>query len=104
MFLIRLIVCVEYVGLSLSYGLPLNSVLYYAVYLGCMLENKMVSVERIKQFINIPSEAPWRKPDSSVSPNWPNRGDIKIRDLKVFLSCMRYMFACTHFLQVSQTL
>ncbi|KAL8481532.1 hypothetical protein ACS0TY_027874 [Phlomoides rotata] len=82
-FLPSSIIKPEYVGLSLSYGLPLNAVLYYAVLLGCMLENKMVSVERIKQFIDIPSEAPWRKPGSPASPDWPNRGDIKIRDLKV---------------------
>lgn len=86
----KLVVCVEYVGLSLSYGLPLNSVLYYAVLLGCMLENKMVSVERIKQFINIPSEAPWTIPDSSASPDWPNRGDINIRDLKVCICSRLY--------------
>ncbi|KAK4405561.1 ABC transporter C family member 4 [Sesamum angolense] len=73
----------EYVGLSLSYGLPLNSVLYWTIYLGSVLENRMVSVERIKQFINIPSEAAWRKPDSPPSPDWPNRGEIEIKNLQV---------------------
>lgn len=71
----------EYVGLSLSYGLPLNSVLYWAVYLGSFLENRMVSVERIKQFINIPSEASWRSKEDS--PDWPNHGDIEIKNLQV---------------------
>ncbi|KAG8369948.1 hypothetical protein BUALT_Bualt14G0066300 [Buddleja alternifolia] len=73
----------EYVGLALSYGLPLNSVLYWTVYLGSFLENRMVSVERIKQFINIPSEASWRKSDSPASPDWPIRGEIEIKDLQV---------------------
>lgn len=73
----------EYVGLSLSYGLPLNSVLYWTIYLGSVLENRMVSVERIKQFINIPSEAAWRKADSAPSPDWPNRGEIEIKNLQV---------------------
>ncbi|KAL0414738.1 UNVERIFIED_CONTAM: ABC transporter C family member 14 [Sesamum radiatum] len=73
----------EYVGLSLSYGLPLNSVLYWTIYLGSVLENRMVSVERIKQFINIPSEAAWRKPDSPPSPDWPSRGEIEIKNLQV---------------------
>ncbi|KAK6161163.1 hypothetical protein DH2020_004544 [Rehmannia glutinosa] len=73
----------EYVGLSLSYGLPLNSVLYWTVYFGSFLENRMVSVERIKQFINIPSEAAWRKADFLASPDWPNRGEIEIKDLQV---------------------
>ncbi|KAK6138942.1 hypothetical protein DH2020_027323 [Rehmannia glutinosa] len=73
----------EYVGLSLSYGLPLNSVLYWTVYFGSFLENRMVSVERIKQFINIPSEAAWRNADFLASPDWPNRGEIEIKDLQV---------------------
>ncbi|KAK4407016.1 ABC transporter C family member 4 [Sesamum angolense] len=32
----------ENVGLALSYGLSLNSVLYWAIYMSCFLENKMV--------------------------------------------------------------
>ncbi|KAL5704701.1 ABC transporter C member 14 [Ranunculus cassubicifolius] len=47
----------EYVGLSLSYGLSLNGVLFWSTYMSCLVENRMVSVERIKQFISIPTEA-----------------------------------------------
>ncbi|XP_073302739.1 ABC transporter C family member 14-like [Primulina huaijiensis] len=71
------------VGLSLSYGLSLNSVLYWAVYLSCFLENKMVSVERIKQFTVIPSEAEWRRKDVFPPPNWPIRGNIELKNLQV---------------------
>lgn len=49
----------------------------------CFVENRMVSVERIKQFIRIPSEAAWRKTESLPSPNWPDHGDIEIKDLQV---------------------
>lgn len=73
----------EYVGLALSYGLPLNVLLYYVIYLACNLENKMVSVERIKQFISIPSEAAWTKPDSQPPSNWPHHGDIEVEDIQV---------------------
>ncbi|PKA57671.1 ABC transporter C family member 4 [Apostasia shenzhenica] len=73
----------EFVGLSLSYGLSLNSVLFWAIWISCFLENRMVSVERIKQFSNIPPEAPWRIKDCLPSPNWPTHGDIYLRDLKV---------------------
>lgn len=73
----------EYVGLALSYGLPLNGVLFWAVYMSCTVENRMVSVERIKQFIRIPSEAPWRIANCLPSSNWPNHGDIQINNLKV---------------------
>ncbi|XP_009792251.1 ABC transporter C family member 14-like [Nicotiana sylvestris] len=73
----------EYVGLALSYGLPLNGVLFWTVYMSCMVENRMVSVERIKQFIRIPSEASWRRPNCLPSLDWPYRGDIDINNLKV---------------------
>ncbi|KAL3531457.1 hypothetical protein ACH5RR_010779 [Cinchona calisaya] len=72
----------ENVGLSLSYGLSLNSVLFWAIYVSCSLENKMVSVERIKQFTNIPSEAEWKKEDS-LPLHWPNKGNVEVMDLQV---------------------
>lgn len=73
----------EYVGLTLSYGLVLNSLLFYTAYISCIVENKMVSVERIKQFIRIPSEAPWNKTDCLPSPEWPTWGEIETKDLQV---------------------
>lgn len=73
----------ENVGLSLSYGLSLNGVLFWAIYMSCFVENKMVSVERLKQFTNIPSEAEWEKKDSLPSPNWPTHGNVELKDLQV---------------------
>ncbi|CAL0300544.1 unnamed protein product [Lupinus luteus] len=73
----------ENVGLSLSYGISLNSVLFYAVYMSCFIENKMVSVERIKQFTNISSEAAWDIKDRSPPSNWPSDGNVDIEDLQV---------------------
>ncbi|KAF9611575.1 hypothetical protein IFM89_033579 [Coptis chinensis] len=72
-----------FLGLSLSYGLSLNGVLFFAVYMSCFVENRMISVERIKQFINIPSEAPWNIKDCLPSPNWPTHGDVDIKNLQV---------------------
>jgi ATP-binding cassette subfamily C (CFTR/MRP) protein 1 len=43
----------------------------------------MVSVERIKQFTTIPSEAEWRIKDCLPVANWPTIGDIDVIDLKV---------------------
>ncbi|KAK3010474.1 hypothetical protein RJ639_012693 [Escallonia herrerae] len=82
-FLPSSIVRPENVGLSLSYGLPLNTVLFWAVYMSCFVENRMVAVERLKQFINIPSEAAWKITESLPSPNWPSHGNIEIEDLQV---------------------
>lgn len=70
-------------GLALSYGLSLNGVLFFAIYLSCFVENKMVSVERIKQFTDIPSEAEWENKENLPPSNWPFHGDVHLEDLKV---------------------
>ncbi|KAH7578351.1 hypothetical protein JRO89_XS01G0371600 [Xanthoceras sorbifolium] len=71
------------VGLSLSYGMALDSVLFFVIYISCLLENQMVSVERVKQFTNIPSEAAWEIKDRHPPPNWPAKGNVDIKDLQV---------------------
>ncbi|KAG8064047.1 hypothetical protein GUJ93_ZPchr0004g38273 [Zizania palustris] len=76
----------EFVGMSLSYGLSLNSLVYYTISISCMLENGMISVERVNQYSALPSEAPWEVADCLPSPNWPSRGDIDIKDLKFEIS------------------
>ncbi|CAA0377570.1 unnamed protein product [Arabidopsis thaliana] len=73
----------ENVGLSLSYGLSLNSVLFFAIYMSCFVENKMVSVERIKQFTDIPSESEWERKETLPPSNWPFHGNVHLEDLKV---------------------
>ncbi|KAI7725280.1 hypothetical protein M8C21_011147 [Ambrosia artemisiifolia] len=73
----------ENVGLSLSYGLSLNGVMFWALYMSCFVENRMVSVERIKQFTNIPSEAEWVKKDNPPPSNWPSHGNVELKDLQV---------------------
>ncbi|KAK6239362.1 hypothetical protein QUC31_004831 [Theobroma cacao] len=86
MFMILLpssIVKPENVGLSLSYGLSLNSVLFWAIYMSCFVENRMVSVERIKQFSNIQPEAAWHIEDRLPPPNWPAHGNVELKDVQV---------------------
>ncbi|KAF5462508.1 hypothetical protein F2P56_018511 [Juglans regia] len=73
----------ENVGLSLSYGLSLNGALFWAIYISCFVENRMVSIERIKQFTNIQSEAAWEIKDCLPPPNWPTHGKIDLKDLQV---------------------
>ncbi|KAI3749263.1 hypothetical protein L2E82_19870 [Cichorium intybus] len=73
----------ENVGLSLSYGLSLNVALFWSVYISCFVENRMVSVERIKQFSNIPPEAEWVNEDNPPPINWPSHGNVELKDLQV---------------------
>ncbi|KAK8565475.1 hypothetical protein V6N12_059037 [Hibiscus sabdariffa] len=73
----------ENVGLSLSYGLSLNSVLFWAIYMSCFVENRMVSVERIKQFSRLEPEAAWHIENRLPPPNWPAHGNVELKDLQV---------------------
>ncbi|RHN73198.1 putative xenobiotic-transporting ATPase [Medicago truncatula] len=82
-FLPSAIVRPEYVGMSLSYGLALSGLLSASIFMSCNVENKMVSVERIKQFTNLPSEAPWKIADKSLPHNWPSHGTIELNNLQV---------------------
>ncbi|OIW21630.1 hypothetical protein TanjilG_06788 [Lupinus angustifolius] len=82
-FLPSAIVKPEYVGLSLSYGLALSGLLSFTITMTCSVENKMVSIERIKQFTNLPQEAPWKIPDRSPPQNWPSQGNIELNNLQV---------------------
>ncbi|KAL5097983.1 hypothetical protein RYX36_002310 [Vicia faba] len=82
-FLPSAVVKPEYVGMSLSYGLSLSGLLSFAITISCNVENKMVSVERIKQFTNLPPEAPWKIADKSVPQNWPSHGTIELNNLQV---------------------
>ncbi|KAG2693442.1 hypothetical protein I3760_08G097700 [Carya illinoinensis] len=73
----------ENVGLSLSYGLSLNGALFWAIYISCFVENRLVSVERIKQFTNIQSESAWEIKDCLPPLNWPTHGKVDLKNLQV---------------------
>ncbi|XP_002991601.2 ABC transporter C family member 14 [Selaginella moellendorffii] len=77
------IIAPENVGLALSYGLVLNSSLFWSVWIACMLENKMVSVERIRQYTTIESEAPRINDDYRAPLIWPSQGTVAVRNLQL---------------------
>jgi len=54
----------------------------------------MVSVERIKQFTNLPSEAPWKIADKSLPHNWPSHGTIELQNLQVYTLCKIVNLTC----------
>ena len=49
----------------------------------CNLENKIVSVERILQYISIPEEPPLSMSEDKLPHNWPSEGEIQLRNLHV---------------------
>ena len=75
--------CADTVALALSYALNLNSALFITVFLSCNIENKMVAVERIRQYTTIPEEAERSIPNCLPSCDWPTRGQIVSKRLKV---------------------
>ncbi|KAJ8569684.1 hypothetical protein K7X08_006261 [Anisodus acutangulus] len=68
-------------GLAATYGLNLNVLQAWVIWNLCNVENKMISVERILQFSDIPSEAPLIIEESRPNPDWPLKGRIEIKDL-----------------------
>ncbi|XP_073525725.1 uncharacterized protein [Phyllobates terribilis] len=72
-----------YIGLALSYGISLDLTLMYTIQSQNILSNMMVSVERLGQYMNIPSEAPQVIEQNRPSHTWPHEGKVEICNLKV---------------------
>ncbi|EOA29723.1 hypothetical protein CARUB_v10012810mg [Capsella rubella] len=70
-------------GLAVTYGLNLNARLSRWILSFCKLENKIISIERIYQYSQIPSEAPTLIEDAHPPATWPENGTIEINNLKV---------------------
>ncbi|XP_019168072.1 PREDICTED: putative ABC transporter C family member 15 [Ipomoea nil] len=70
-------------GLATTYALNLNVLQAWVIWNLCNVENKMISVERILQFTNIPSEPPLIIENSRPKSFWPHNGRIEILNLSV---------------------
>ncbi|KAI7996095.1 ABC transporter C family member 5 [Camellia lanceoleosa] len=70
-------------GLVATYGLNLNVLQAWVIWNLCNGENKMISVERILQFTNIPSEAPLVIENCRPEQEWPINGRIDLENLHV---------------------
>ena len=87
--------CAGLVGLALSYALTLTSSIIFWTRWYCNLLNYLISVERIKQFIHLPSEPPAIVKDHQPPSSWPSKGRIDLqalevkfhRSLSIFLLC-----------------
>jgi ATP-binding cassette subfamily C (CFTR/MRP) protein 2 len=70
-------------GMSLSYGLSLSNNLVRAIQKHCSIANDIISVERLYQYMHIPSEAPQVIEGSRPATYWPAVGKVEIQDLQV---------------------
>ncbi|KAK9994664.1 hypothetical protein SO802_024367 [Lithocarpus litseifolius] len=72
-----------FIGMALSYGLSLNMMFVRLVQKQCSLENSIICVERLSQYMHIPSEAPEVIEGNRPTTNWPAVGKVEIQDLQV---------------------
>lgn len=68
-------------GLLLSYALNITNLLTAVLRLASLAENSLNAVERIGNYIELPSEAPLVIESNRPPPGWPSSGVIKFRDV-----------------------
>ncbi|KAM7463733.1 hypothetical protein LguiA_031854 [Lonicera macranthoides] len=71
------------IGMALSYGLSLNLSLVLSIQNQCTLANYIISVERLNQYMHVPSEAPEVIEQTRPPVNWPATGKVVIEDLQI---------------------
>ncbi|GJN87677.1 hypothetical protein Rhopal_000632-T1 [Rhodotorula paludigena] len=70
------------VGLMLSYALSTTQTLNWIVRSATEVETNIVSVERVQEYIHLPSEAPLEVPEHKPAGDWPQRGTIRFDHVK----------------------
>ncbi|NWY45608.1 MRP1 protein, partial [Sylvia atricapilla] len=67
-------------GFSLSYALQITGVLNWMVRSWTEVENNIVSVERVREYLRTPKEAPWTLDGKLQGQVWPTEGRIEFRN------------------------
>ncbi|KAJ9182556.1 hypothetical protein P3X46_006540 [Hevea brasiliensis] len=70
-------------GLAVTYGLNLNMIQAWMIWSICNMENTFISVERILQYMSIPSEPPLVIEENQPDYSWPSHGEVDIGNLQV---------------------
>ncbi|XP_073435917.1 ATP-binding cassette sub-family C member 3 isoform X3 [Dendrobates tinctorius] len=71
------------VGLSVSYALQVTMSLNWMVRMTSDLETNIVAVERVKEYSETETEAPWSIEDKKPSADWPSRGEVEFSNYSV---------------------
>ncbi|XP_052452980.1 ATP-binding cassette sub-family C member 3-like isoform X1 [Carassius gibelio] len=71
------------VGLSVSYALQVTMSLNWMVRMTSDLESNIVAVERVKEYSETPTEAPWIVKDRQPPADWPPKGNVEFVDYSV---------------------
>jgi hypothetical protein len=83
---------VGFMGLCLSYSLTLTASQAFLTRYYSSLEQFIISVERIKQYMQIPPEPPAVIQENRPSPSWPSEGNIEIQNLMVMIIVRTFYF------------
>ncbi|NWX34149.1 MRP1 protein, partial [Notiomystis cincta] len=67
-------------GFSISYALQITGVLNWMVRSWTEIENSIVSVERVREYLKTPKEAPWTLSGKLQGQVWPTEGRIEFRN------------------------
>ncbi|KAG0420746.1 hypothetical protein HPB47_003320, partial [Ixodes persulcatus] len=68
------------VGLVLAYTLQVSDAASYTYKMFALLETSLVAVERVKEYLHLTEEAPWRNAEVQPPAEWPTRGDVTYAD------------------------
>ncbi|KFV63671.1 Canalicular multispecific organic anion transporter 2, partial [Dryobates pubescens] len=71
------------VGLSVSYALQVVMSLNWMVRMASDLENNIVAVERIKEYSETETEAPWVIEGKRAPEDWPSKGELEFVNYSV---------------------
>ncbi|XP_019754523.2 multidrug resistance-associated protein 1 isoform X5 [Dendroctonus ponderosae] len=71
------------VGLSITYCLQITQTLNWLVRMTSDVETNIVAVERIKEYAEVPQEAPWKLSHEIMPSSWPETGAVTFKDYSV---------------------
>ncbi|KAM4715891.1 ATP-binding cassette sub-family C member 3 isoform 2-T2 [Anableps anableps] len=71
------------VGLSVSYALQVTMSLNWMVRMTSDLENNIVAVERVKEYSETKTEAPWEVENKKPPLEWPMEGNVEFNEYSV---------------------
>ncbi|KAG8537537.1 hypothetical protein GDO81_024357, partial [Engystomops pustulosus] len=71
------------VGLSVSYALQVTMSLNWMVRMTSDLETNIVAVERVKEYSETETEAPWTIEDKMPPEDWPSKGEVELLNYSV---------------------
>ncbi|XP_061472000.1 ATP-binding cassette sub-family C member 3 isoform X2 [Rhineura floridana] len=71
------------VGLSVSYALQVTMSLNWMVRMTSDLESNIVAVERVKEYSETKTEAPWIIQDKRPPEDWPTQGEVQFTNYSV---------------------